>query len=188
MRTPVLAAAAAAALAGVVVAGTFDPAFDKAIDLGTFTLASDASGPLDEFIYSYTVQGGEVAFSFSGDFFDVAGPTGGMWASDTRLQIFRNGMEVYNVGGFSGVVNPWDFQGGGSAPDGFYSHGPDFAVNGLAVAGDVWDFRFTNGWNSSASTPIEWSNATLTLHKIPAPAALAVLGLAGLAGGRRRRA
>ena len=186
MRKTAFATVAAAAFTGAVVAGTFDPAFDKAIDLGSFTLASDASGPLDEFTYSYTVQGGEVAFSFSGDFFDVQ--DGGMWASDTRLQIFRNGMEVYNVGGFSGVVNDWDFQGGGSAPDGFYSHGPDFAVNGLAVAGDVWDFRFTNGWNSGLSTPIEWSNATLTLHKIPAPAALAVLGLAGLAGGRRRRA
>ena len=48
-------------------------------------------------------------------------------------------------------------------------------------------FYLANGWSSSGGTT---SSFTVTLHGInavPAPGALALLGLAGIAGTRRRR-
>lgn len=173
MKTKVaLAAVATFGLAGTAMA-------DIDLNLPDFSLTSDSNGPLDDFTVSWS--GYLEGFAFAGNFDD---PDGGMWASDTRLQVYLDGSEVYNIGGFSGVQNPWDFQGSGSSNPGFYSHGPDGAISG---SGD-WDFVFTNGWFSDSSNPIVWNGAVLTLiNAVPAPGALALLGLAGLAGASRRR-
>lgn len=192
-----LAAVAAMGLsASALAANDWDPELDKAFDLGTFDLEGSADGPVTEFVFDYTVQGGEVGFSFSGNY-DETGA--GSWASDTRLEVLLNGQVVYNLGGFSGIENDWDFQGSQSTAPGFYAHGvggeawdgdgqPDFALKGLANPGDVWSFRFTNGWNSDSAGTLTWSDAQLVIHKIPAPGALALLGVAGIIGSRRRRA
>jgi MYXO-CTERM domain-containing protein len=98
-------------------------------------------------------------------------------------------------GGFPapGGYNDWDFQGGDSEPDGLYVHGlgsphgdgnPDFAFDKIAKGG-VWTFEFEQTWGTA-----DWKGVSIALHKqsaIPAPGALALLGLAGLVGARRRR-
>jgi hypothetical protein len=194
----VLTAAAGFGLASAASADQlWDPTLDKPLDLGSFSLTSDGTGPLDDFVFSYTMQGNEAGFSFQGNFED---PGGNMWASDTRVRVLLNGNEIYNLGGFTGIENPWDFQGAFSDPPGFYAHGflgigpnadglPDWAIKGVGDAGDTLSFEFTNGWHSDFSNAIVWNDALLTIHKfaIPAPGALALLGVAGLVGVRRRR-
>ncbi len=155
---------------------------DIAIDMGSFTLSGSAGGPVNDATATYS--GLLVGFSFEGDYSDPN--DAGMWASDTRLNVYLDGVQVYSVGGFTAPANPWDFQGGGSAPDGFYSHGPDTNAAIKGLSGD-WEFVFTNGWDSDLTDDIQWDNAILTIHTIPAPGALALLGLAGLAGTSRRR-
>jgi hypothetical protein len=187
-----LAAAAAFCTTPAVLADSgWDPSLDEVILINggePFFLASGES-------IAFEVQLDEnpspvIGFSFAG----VWAGGGGAWASDTILRITApDGTSIFR-GGFPapGGGNDWDFQGGGSAADGLYVHGlgstfgdgnPDFAFDKLAKGG-VWTFEFENTWGTA-----EWKGVSIVLHKqVPAPGALALLGLAGLVGTRRRRA
>ncbi|MBX3373598.1 MAG: PEP-CTERM sorting domain-containing protein [Phycisphaeraceae bacterium] len=197
VKTLMVSAAAVTCLgAAALAANEWNPALDKPFQLGTFQLTGGTAGPANFFSFFYTAQGNEVGFSFSGIYSESSA---GSWASDTRLEIFRNGNLHHMIGGFSNPGAPWDFQGGGSDLPGAYAHGvggsapngnnqPDWSLKGAGTTGDVWEFRFSNGWNSASAGTLTWTEAMLTIHKVPAPGALALIGLAGLAGGRRRRA
>jgi hypothetical protein len=53
------------------------------------------------------------------------------------------------------------------------------------AAASTWNLKI--GYNNGvAGSPVQFAEATFTLGVIPAPGAIALLGLAGLAGRRRR--
>ena len=172
-------------------AGNWDPSLDQKILIGTVGPISDGQFQVFEFQLDdnpYPVIG----FSFSGDY--VIQPPGG-WASDTHMSITGPSGSTVAIGGF-GTPNDlqWDFFGAHRL--GFYASGPHFHKdNGLPVFdsnGDgstdkpgLWTFTFTEDFGDKPTT---WENVSVTLHKmIPAPGAMALLGVAGLMGGCRRR-
>lgn len=191
MRSLTLASAAfALAISGAAVAGDlgYDPALDQKLELGGFTLVSPANGGSPVVISFDLEENGAdvVGFSFSGNASGITDT--GSWASDTNLVIDAPDGQSTSIGGFSGTPDfDWDFDGAGSTDDGFYESGPHLAFNAAPKAG-TWTFTFTNDWDSTAASDISWDGVSIILHKIPAPGALALLGLAGVAGGRRRRA
>ena len=185
IRNLIAAATIGLAPAAALADGTFDPAFDVVIDLGSFTVVADAGGNPTPVNFTVTGPADVIGFTFSGD---ASGITGnGTWASDTRLSVLVDGGEVFNVGGLVARDNDWSFQGSGSTSDGFYSSTHIIAKDNPVPAGVEWTFSFFHNWNSSSAAPITWSNASITVHRVPAPGAMAMLGLGGLVAGRRRR-
>ena len=191
-----LAFAAAAALCttpAVLADGEWDPALDQVIVIN----GGDSFFLEDADILSFEVQidpnnNPVIGFSFAG----VWEGTGGAWASDTILRITAPDGSTISRGGFPAPDDAnehWDFQGGDSAADGQYTHGlgstfgdgdPDFAFDKVSKGG-TWTFEFEQTWGTAM-----WKGVSILLHKqsaVPAPGALALLGLAGLAGARRRR-
>lgn len=186
--------AALCATAGVAHAGSgYDPALDISYNLGGFNLDSAANGGVTVAEFLVTPPANDsmiVGISFSGT---VAGISGtGSWASDLMMVVTDPMQGQVSVGGFSGVQNNWDFQGSGSSNDGFYESGPHLFWADSPIGKDgagSWKFTFTNDWDSTFAATMSWTDVTITFHKlmVPAPGALALLGLAGLAGGSRRR-
>lgn len=126
-------------------------------------------GPLDGDIIAFTLT-----FDFVGNF--------ASWASDAAL-----GINNLQWGGYNYVIpghtfqNFWSFDGPGSAAAGTYTD----SRSGLSIstAGGV-NFQFVNAW--TGSSPVQYNNVTVVVETIPAPGAVALLGLAGLFGRRRR--
>jgi len=115
---------------------------------------------------------------------------GWTWAGDMHIGITDPNGNSLQFGGYDyddGSPNAGDFPSSwDSSTSGVYSHGASLAPV-LGGSGD-WTFTFTDGYSSGAATD-NWNGIVnmegLTL--VPAPGALALLGLAGLAGRRRRR-
>ena len=167
-------------------ASGYDPSLDVVVTLGDFTVFADANGNPITVGFNLTGPADVVGFSFAGDASGVSG--NGTWASDTRLSVQIGGVEQFNIGGLTGRDNDWDFQGGGSTDDGSYASGPHlFAKNNPVADGADWSFVFFHNWNSASAAPITWDNVNITLHRVPAPGAMALMGLGGLAVARRRR-
>jgi len=158
-------------LGSVAARGTIDPGLDEVLDVGSFSVTGDASGGnIEEFIIPGGIMssGTVLGFEFEGT---VSGITGNSdWASDLRMIITSPDGASFNVGGFSDVLNDWDFQGSGSADDGTYSssHPDVFAPDGTADEGD-WTLTFQHGWASASAGTMNWSDVTVTLLKQPLP-------------------
>ena len=134
------------------------------VDLG------EVSGTLTGISYSYSWTNNE------GD---------SSWSSDMLIGVTHSGTAV-SVGGYNLSFTSGSSWGAlaGSYSSGTYS---GYASGSMAMSGPA-GFWWVNGWSASAGTT---SSATVTLmgiNAIPAPGALALLGLAGIAGRRRRRA
>ncbi|MGY6631544.1 MAG: S8 family serine peptidase [Wenzhouxiangella sp.] len=154
----------------------FTPGLNEVLDVPNFVAISAPNGgtPIEFTIPAGIASSGQVVgFTFEGT---VAGISGNStWASDMRMVITSPEGASYDVGGFSGVINPWDFGGAVSNENGTYTSthvGEDvFGVDGTLDAG-TWTIVFTNDWNSTASADMEWSEVTVTLHKSgPVPCA-----------------
>jgi hypothetical protein len=191
------AAAAALCTTPAVLADTgWDPALDEPILINggePFSLVA-----LESITFEVELGANNnpvIGFSFAGVIEGISGTAA--WASDTRLDIVAPDGTSYDIGGFTNPSdNDWDFDGGGSTNDGLYIHGlgspdgdgqPAFVFDKIAKGG-IWSFTFTNDW--SGAPEITWKGVSILLHKqsIPAPGVLALLGVVGLAGSRRRRA
>jgi hypothetical protein len=194
-----LAFAAAAALCttpAVLADSGWDPALDEAILINggeSFSL-----GALESITFEVQLASNPnpvIGFSFAGVIQGISGTAA--WASDTKLEIVAPDGTMYDIGGFTNAsANDWDFDGSQSTNDGLYTHGlgstfgdgePAFVFDKIAKGG-TWSFTITNDW--SGAPEITWKGVSILLHKqsaVPAPGALALLGLAGLAGARRRR-
>jgi hypothetical protein len=120
---------------------------------------------------------------------NYSGAAGGSWVADTAVtvdalqwggyDIFMNGATNY-MGGISGFPNSGaagNYSGTGGGANVVYN-------GGTALVG------IGNGY-SFASSSMTLTDIVITLHgveKVPGPGAVALLGLAGLTTGRRRRA
>jgi hypothetical protein len=169
----VLAAAAGMGLASVAMAQ---------IDLNAGNMSLLPGGPVT-LNFNVAQNVAVTGFSFSGTCSFLASI--GSWASDTRLTISAPGGASATIGGYDNQASStflWAFQGGASSAPGNYTSGPHNMAFGNANGN--WTLKFENDWNFSGSQ-IDWQNVHVTL--IPAPGAMALLGLGGLLAGRRRR-
>lgn len=117
-----------------------------------------------------------VGFAITLDF--VGG--GGTFATDLQLT-FDFGGFTQSFGGESagGVGTPW----GWDIDPGFYSfEACEIWINNPIPKSDLIGFQLTDLWGGGT-----WNNIEITLYKVPAPGALALLGMAGVTGARRRR-
>ncbi|HRP62960.1 MAG TPA: PEP-CTERM sorting domain-containing protein [Phycisphaerales bacterium] len=194
-RSLVYAIAASCCFASTAVADLgWDPNLDQAFILNGgqgFTLVGGQSITFE--VWVDPNPNVVIGFSFAGVISGISGNA--IWASDTRLDIVAPNGATYDIGGFGagGSPNPWDFQGSQSTNDGLYSHGhgspygdgqPAFVFDKIPKGG-LWSFTFTQTFGT---TPVLWKGVTIVLHKqVPAPGALALLGLAGFIGTSRRR-
>jgi len=169
------------AAASSASAGTYNPALDYVITLNsgnTFSVTNTAT------VFNIAVPdtGGDVVgFSFQGTLFiDPLGFPG--QPAQTQLTITAPNASTYTIGGMPPSGASWDFQTSTQSNNFTHNHGPDLNLPDSASSG-MWTFSFLRvGGFPSVS---QWSNVTITLHSVPAPGALALLGIAAM--GRRRR-
>jgi len=171
-----------------VVAGT--AAADQAVSLGNNSLvASNAGGSINFNEYNFVLSGTLTDFTLNFNYVD-GNPSS--WASDMIIQIIApNGGNAF-WGGTN--VNPtgstdkgvWSFDGSASTVSGPYSDNSNLlGVTNLSGAG-TWKIRILNGWTGAVNA-CGYNDVNLNLiGVVPAPGAVALLGLAGLVGRRRR--
>jgi MYXO-CTERM domain-containing protein len=178
IRTFVAAAAVAGSLATVASATT--PSYSFCFDPVTLSGGQSVSLTLNNL--SGTLTGFSIEFTFN------PSPGSGAWASDAAF-VLSDGTQW---GGFNVLFGSqfqalWSFDGPGSAAAGTYTDTRSDAPPLVYNPGTSYTFIFGNGF--SFSGPVDYSNICVTLFGVvPAPGAVALLGLGGLVGMRRRRA
>ena len=164
--------------AGVSVAAIagFAPA-DIVVVVDSVSLLGSEMAYTDLGVVSGTLTGIGYTYAWSNDTGDSS------WSSDMLIGV-SGGASVVSVGGYNIGFGGSSWGGlNGSAGTGTYS---GMASGSMAINGAA-GFYWVNGWSGSAGTT---SNGTFTLYGInavPAPGALALLGLAGIASRRRRK-
>jgi hypothetical protein len=111
------------------------------------------------------------------------------WASDAAMRVdFVGDMFVNLAGTFGGMGRLggtpdaiWSFDGSGSNLPGTYS--TTYFFGGSILTPDSVEISLTDTFNGGNS----FTNITIDLIMVPTPGAAALLGLAGIAGIRRRR-
>ena len=118
------------------------------------------------------------------------------WASDMVMQVaFANTTVDIRSDAFTGSGSAldaadadqlfiWDTDGAASGSDGTYSTTVALGPGGVIASDGLLSVSFSDVFNGNYNI----SNMSIALVGIPAPGALALLGLAGLSGTRRRRA
>ena len=180
MKMAFCAGALAAAVASVASA-------DTAISLGKNSLFGGATNT-----YTFNLSVGVSDFEFS---FDYVDGNSASWSSDVMLTIVDPNGVARHWGGFnvappaagSVFANFWSFDGSASTNSGFYSDLANTYTGTQLSGAGTWTFHITNGWNG-ATAACQYNNVNLLLKGsiVPAPGAVALLGLAGLVGRRRR--
>ena len=171
----------AAVISGAAVA-------DVTVDLGPADLLGGAGISVDLGAVSGTITGIIYNYNWANNTGDSS------WASDMMFGISIDSAFGLSMGGYnmsmssiSGVTNSsWAFVGGlnGSPTDGSYSGAFSSLSYAMSGIGTAW---LANGWNGSAGTTTSATVTFVGLNAVPAPGALALLGLAGVAGAQRRR-
>ena len=162
----------------------------QVLDFGNLTFAVHPNNlPADEvYNFDFTLTGADVlGFVINFDYVNNANDSS--WGSDLELQITTPSLNTYIIGqsSFNGgdpfgpQTDIWDFDGVGSQPSGHYTSDNFFAIKEPQEG--IWNFMFTETWDGDTA----YNNLTIEMIKVPAPGALALLGVAGLAGCRRRR-
>jgi len=170
--------------AGVSVAAIagFAPA-DIVVDVAEVSLLGGEAVYVDLGGVSGTLTGISYTYAWSNNEGDSS------WSSDMLIGVTNGGVSgsaTVSVGGYNLNFGGSSWGGlNGSASTGTYSGSASGSMAMSGAAGFYW----ANGWSSSAGTT---SSGTFTLHginaaAIPAPGALALLGLAGIASRRRRK-
>lgn len=166
-----VAGVSAAAIASCAVA-------DIVVNVDSVTLLGGEGVGIGLGEVSGTLTGISYTYSWSNDTGDSS------WSSDMLLGVSASGA-MASVGGYNLSLGGSSWGGlAGSAGTGTYSG----AASGSMAMNGSGALYWYNGWSASAGTT---SGGTFTLKGInavvPAPAAIALLGLAGFAGTRRRR-
>lgn len=174
-------------LALVAVAGLAAAA--SAQDILTVAGPVTAAAPAGTTISFNFANVGSIANVTSINFMATISTNPGAWTSDSFFVLTSPSAVSAGFGGDSGLsaqANPWTL-GVGTGP--VTGGGPvdvnltfDVTAIGFGGSNGSWTLDLGHGWSSGDTT---WSNVKVTL--IPAPSALALLGLGGLVAGRRRR-
>ncbi len=168
MRNLILATSAALVVAGAASA-------DVVVSLGSHSLVGGEEMTVDSGVVTGALTGVSISFDF------VSGGSDA-WASDLALVVNGTQFGGYDVlfgTTFGGV---WGFNGPGSANNGHYSD-----TKALAGSAEEYPVTIGNGWSQAPAS--QYNNVVVTLHgveAVPAPGAIALLGLAGVAARRRR--
>ncbi len=168
MRNLILATSAALVVAGAASA-------DVVINLGNNSLAGGEGIVADSGAVTGALTGVSISFDF------VSGG-GGAWASDMALVVNGTQFGGYDLLFGQSFGGYWGFDGPGSAADGHY--GDTKALAGSAAS---YELVLGNAWSTAPAC--QYNNVVVTLHgveAVPAPGAIALLGLAGFAARRRR--
>ena len=172
--TFLMAGLASAAVAGMATADV-EVIFDVSGPGGNgFTVDFDADGAL---------AGMDIAF----DFTNAGGYT---WAGDLFITIVDPNGTAIQYGGYNldaGYTNAGDFDSSfDTSTSGTFASSVALESFGLSGSG-TWTIGFYDGYTGGAETD-NWAGVINLegLGAVPAPGALALLGLAGLAGRRRR--
>jgi MYXO-CTERM domain-containing protein len=175
MRTCAFGVAVALSAASVASA-------DIVLDFGDFSLnAEEFTAPIVVNVAAGDLTGVSIEMDYDEPVEDFS------WASDLELQATAPDLTTYYIGGLTDPEDyVWPFDGSVSNDPGFYSGTVNFDA---AIAGPgEWTLVLFNDWASDPN-PNDYSNVIVTLHgvtEVPAPGALALLGLAGLVRRRRR--
>ncbi len=164
--------------AGVSVAAIagFAPA-DIVVVVDEVSLLGDSSVFYDLGVVSGTLTGISYSYAWSNDTGDSS------WSSDMLIGV-SGGASMVSVGGYN-VGFSGSYWGGlaGSAGTGTYSGA---AYGSMAINGSA-GFHWVNGWGASGGTTSSGTFILYGINAVPAPGALALLGLAGIASRRRRK-
>jgi MYXO-CTERM domain-containing protein len=149
-------------------------------------LAFEVYGPGGGAVSSYDVTGAAGELGFSVDFTNAGGWT---YAGDLLIAFMDSAGNAVEYGGYNmsfgyssigDFASSWDVSSSGS-----YSGTIDLTGSGLI---DVASVHFADGYSAGASTDMWLGTITgLDAAGVPAPGALALLGLAGIASRRRRK-
>lgn len=109
----------------------------------------------------------------------------GSWASDMLVMV-SDGTTGFSCGGYNlnfgtNYIGSWD--SGASSSSGFYS----MAANGGGAMGGNGVLYIANGWNAGGGAEYSGKITLKGLNYVPAPGALALVGLVGLRSRRRAR-
>lgn len=175
MNAKILAVAAAAACAAVAAADTVD------VDISGFQVFGNFSNPSNSYALVNIGAGSVVtAVEYIDVSFESYSPS---WMSEVTLSVENSDASSY-----------WDYTPAtGMDSSGIFGPASGFfgGVNEVFVNGDgllrvyAWD-SYADGVNPDAM--ILTGTIRITYTAVPAPGALALLGLAGVCGARRRRA
>ena len=170
-----ISAAAAALVSGAAVAD--------------YDLEFDVDGPGGNgSSYAVELEGSLAGMNVDANFVNLGGFT---WAGDLLITIIDPEGNGLQFGGYDideGLPNAGDFPSSwDSSASGTYVHSVSLESLGLSGSG-VWSISVIDGYTNGADTD-RW-DGTITLEGVslvPAPGAIALLGIAGIAGRRRRR-
>lgn len=150
------------------------------------------SAPRWGFSWNISVDGSRNASALSGLYWSmrIEGPSGtGNWGtllaggavdSSAALNAWQLGYSYFALSSGSTPINPLN-PSQGSYPTGLWD-GLNFNPNTLG------DYQFTIAVRDGSSTGAIVGQTSMIVSVVPAPGAIALLGIAGLSAGRRRRA
>ena len=161
----------AAAIAGFASA-------DIVVNTGSQTLLGGEVVGFDLGAISGSLTGISYSYSWTNDAGDSS------WSSDMLIAV-SDGNVLVSVGGYNIGFGGISWGGlAGSASSGSYSGSNAGSAVAMSGAGA---FYLANGWSGSGGTTTDMTATLHGINAVPAPGALALLGLAGIAGTRRRR-
>ena len=192
MKRSVFAAACAAlfastAMAGVAITEVFVPNFEMV----AHDSATADDDPVISMDFSNLGIGNYTEMSIVFDFAEAAPDA--TWASDLVMQVGFANTTVDIRGSFAGSgsglsvddadqLGVWDFDGAGSGDDGTYMSTFSLTEAGVIGSDGMLNVSFSDVFDGGYTI----KNMSILLTGIPAPGAIALLGIAGLTGRRRR--
>lgn len=162
---------ATAAMAGAATA-------DITVDWSDVYLVGSEAHVIDLGPISGTLTGINVVMSWT----NTAGDSS--WASDMLIGV-SDGATLISAGGYNLSLggSSWGALSGSPSTGTYTTY-----LSGSAAMSGAGNAIVANGWTGSGGVTTSGTMTFYGINAVPAPGALALLGLAGLAGTRRRRA
>ncbi|NNF43789.1 MAG: PEP-CTERM sorting domain-containing protein [Phycisphaerales bacterium] len=215
MKVKALAMAGAAMFIAAGATADFTGAHIELVDdadgMDTWRVFIDFDSPTDVLLAVGGIPDlADLVFTSDTDLINDGGPFSGLKTEDFPATGFTGARDSWvSIGDNLGFPNPTDYSPGFAGSDGvtniikgtsfsegnggWFNNAPGSPVSGESIlvaqfttaSGGVWSLSGLANWQTGAP---EGFTSSFFEVAVPAPGALALLGLAGLAGARRRRA